>query len=193
MFLLITGASGAGKSTVRLDVAPQFTDVLEPAELAELGGEPQWTLEWRHQAVERAVCRALAAQAAGRHFLLCGDPVPPGEVIAAPSADRLNGLAVCLLDVRPEVQSVRLRARGDDPSLLPRHHAFAEWMRHHVKDPTHRPDVIIGQGWSEMCWHRWLAPDGIRWTADVIDTSDLTPAQVAIRASAWIRKVLAAA
>ena len=106
MFLLITGASGAGKSTVRLDVAPQFTDVLEAAELAELGGEPQWTLEWRHQAVERAVCRALAAQAAGRHFLLCGDPVPPGEVIAAPSADRLNGLAVCLLDVRPEVQTV---------------------------------------------------------------------------------------
>jgi hypothetical protein len=53
--------------------------------------------------------------------------------------------------------------------------------------------VIIGQGWSEMRWHRWLAPDGIRWTADVIDTSDLTPAQVAIRASAWIRNVLAAA
>ena len=43
------------KSTVRLDVAPQFADVLEAAELAELGGEPQWTLEWRHQAVERAV------------------------------------------------------------------------------------------------------------------------------------------
>jgi hypothetical protein len=190
VFLLITGASGAGKSTVRRAVAPQFRDVLEAAELAELGGEPQWTLAWRHQAVERAVCRALAAQAADRHFLLCGDPVPPGEVIAAPSADGLNGLAVCLLDVRPEVQSARLRARGDDPSLLPRHHAFAEWMRHHVSDATHRPDVIVGDGWGDMRWDRWVGPEGIRWTAEVIDTSDLTPAEVATRASAWVRRAL---
>ena len=53
--------------------------------------------------------------------------------------------------------------------------------------------MTLASGWSEMRWHRWLAPDGIQWTADVIDTSDLTPAEVAIRASAWIRNVLDAA
>ena len=48
------------------------------------------------------------------------------EVVAAPSASALEGLAVCLLDVSPEVQAARLTARGDDPSLLVHHQAFAD-------------------------------------------------------------------
>jgi hypothetical protein len=54
MLLLLTGASGAGKST------------------------------------ETVVQRALELQGVGRHVLLAGDPVAPGEVIAAPSADKPN-------------------------------------------------------------------------------------------------------
>lgn len=192
MFLLITGASGAGKSTVRRTIESQFADVLEAGELAELGRTPQWSLRWRHQAVEKAVQRALALEQKGRHFLLCGDPVPPGEVCAAPSADQLTGIAACLLHASPEALRERLSRRGDDPSLLPRHAAFADWMRRHVVDPMHRPDVITGDGWDQMRWDRWVGQRKPPWSCHIIDTSDLTPVEVATLAAAWIRRTIGA-
>lgn len=188
MLLLVTGASGAGKSTVRRRVQARFADVLEAAELAELNRTPQWSLAWRHQAVEKAVRRALQVQREGKHFLLCGDPIPPGEVLAAPSAPALEGMAVCLLHVSPDAQARRLRARGDDPALLPAHAAFAEWMRAHVADPTHRPDVVMTNGWEEMRWERWTSLTHAPWDATAIDTSDLRPEKVADRVAAWIAR-----
>jgi hypothetical protein len=192
VFLLITGASGAGKSTVRRLIASEFAGVIEAAELVEWGGTPQWSLSWRHKAVEKVVQRALEVQRNGKHFLLCGDPVPTGEVYAAPSADQLNGIAVCLLDVSAEAQRSRLMARGDDPSLVPRHAAFADWMREHVVNPDHRPEVIVQGGWEEMRWDRWLSdrPEREPWTRHVIDTSNLAPEQVARLVAEWIRRVL---
>lgn len=189
MFFLITGASGVGKSTIRRLLATEFAEVLDTVELATLGVTPQWDLAWRHRMVERIVLRALDAQAADRSFLFCGDPVPPGELHAAPSADRLGPIAVCLLDASADAQRERLTRRGDDPSLIPNHVAFADWMRHHVADPAHRPDVITGGGWEEMRWERWVGRDfDMRpWTSEVIDTTSLPPSEVAARASAWIR------
>lgn len=192
MFLLITGASGAGKSTTRRAVEAKFSDRLDAVELVDVGGTPQWTLEWRHRAVERAVQRALESQRRGSHFLLCGDPVPPGELLAVPSASALEApLAVCLLDVSAEAQRARLLNRGDDPELLDRHVVFADWMRAHVADPRHRPDVIMGSGWDAMRWDRWLGCFPAPWTSHVIDTSQLDPAAVAERAAAWIRRTIA--
>src|SRR5215468_12708281 len=125
MFFLVTGASGVGKSTIRKLIEPEFADVLEIAELGMLGSTPKWDIEWRHQMVERAVLRALEAQRQGKHFLLCGDPVPPGEVWAAPSADRLDRLAVCLLDAGEKAQTARLLERGDGLNFIGHHLAFA--------------------------------------------------------------------
>jgi energy-coupling factor transporter ATP-binding protein EcfA2 len=188
MFLLVTGASGAGKSTVRRAIAPVLGERIEAVELATLGITPEWSLSWRHRVLEQVVQRAIEADRDGRHFLLCGDPVPPGEVIATPSGDRLSAMHVCLLDVAPEAQRARLLSRGDDPELLPRHVAFAEWMRHHVRDPGHRPEVITGGGWEEMRWDRWVGAGGPRpWTTHEIDTTTLAPADVAAQVLAWIR------
>lgn len=192
MFFLVTGASGVGKSTVRRILASEFADVLDTAELAALGVTPQWELAWRHRMVEEIVQRALAAQAAGRSFLFCGDPVPPGELYAAPSSDQLGPIAVCLLDVSAAAQRERLAGRGDDPALVPSHVAFADWMRGHVIDPGHRPDVITGGGWDRMRWDRWVGRDqaSAPWAAEVIDTTCLPPADVAARVAAWIRRGL---
>ena len=194
MFLLITGASGAGKSTVRRRVAKDFADVLEATELAQLGVTPQWNLSWRHEMVERVVQQAIRAQRQGKHFLLCGDPVPPGEVHAAPSSDQLEGgLEVCLLDIQEAEQRRRLMARGDDPGLLHRHVAFADWMREHVADPRIRPEVIMQDAWDEMQWERWLSAESPPWTSHVIDTTDRDPDEVCALASTWIRDALARA
>lgn len=69
------------------------------------------TKAWRQQAAEAVVRRALELQAQGRHLLLAGDSVAAGEVLAAPSADRLDGVTVCLLDVNEEVERVPSGAR----------------------------------------------------------------------------------
>lgn len=64
MFLLITGASGAGKSTARLGVAPVLSPDVECVELHDVIDVPAFpTLAWRQQATEAAVQRALGLQA----------------------------------------------------------------------------------------------------------------------------------
>ncbi len=102
MFLLITGASGVGKSTVRGLIAADLPSAVEPVELHDVVGPERFpTLSWRQRSTEAVVRRAIALQAEGRHLLLAGDPVAAGEVIAAPSArevlawsvDALAGLA----------------------------------------------------------------------------------------------------
>jgi hypothetical protein len=111
--------------------------------------------------------------------------VPPGEVLAAPSADQLDGFAACLLDCGPDEQERRLRERGDPEDLLPHHLAFAEWMRDHARDPRHRLEVI-DVGWDEMRWER--LPDA--WEVPVIDTTEMSPSEAAADVVAWCRSVI---
>lgn len=193
MFLLVTGASGMGKSTVRRMLEPEFADVVETGEIYTLGVTPQWDIAWRHQMVERIVQLALEAQERGKHYLFAGDPVPPGEVWAAPSAHRLGRIAVCLLDASEEVQRARLLARGDDSSLLPNHVAFADWMRHHVEDPSYRPEVIQQNGWPEMRWDRPVKDEtgSLPWSTHRIDTSGLSLTEVSARVATWLRQTIA--
>jgi energy-coupling factor transporter ATP-binding protein EcfA2 len=193
MFLLVTGASGSGKSTVRRAVARRLSPDVHCVELHDVVAVPAVPdLAWRQRATEAVVQRALALQAQGRHLLLSGDPVAAGEVLAAPSADELSGVAVCLLDVSPEAQAARLAHRGDDPSLLPDHQAFAEWMRGHARDPRHMPHVLSTNGWEAMRWDRWRAIDPVdgTWGMEVLDTSRLTPVQVADGILGWCRRVM---
>jgi hypothetical protein len=191
MLLLVTGASGVGKSTVRSLVEAQLAPAVECVELAHvlpLRAAP--TRVWRQQAAEATVRHAVELQAVGRHVLLSGDPVPAAEIVAAPSASGLDGVAVCLLDASPEAQTARLTARGDDPGVLHHHHAFAEWMRRAATDPLHMPEVITTNGWDQMRWDR-LQRVADTWHVTTIDTSDCSPSQVTDEVSVWCRSAIA--
>jgi hypothetical protein len=193
MFFLVTGASGSGKSTARRLAEPNLPPNVACAELAEIVEIPaNPDHRWRQQATEQAVEYALQLQRSGRHLLLAGDPVAIGEVLASPSATQLEGIAACLLHVDPDSQTARLTERGDDPSLLPNHHGFAEWMRGHVRDPQHRQFVIVEDGWEQMQWQRWDAWPGHdpRWQFAEIDTTSLEPEVVAAELVSWVRRVL---
>jgi len=191
MLLLITGASGVGKSTVRELIAPNLTPLVESVELAHLSPVPAVpTKVWRQQATETAVRRAIELEASGRHLLLSGDPVTAAELAAAPSTPALETTAVCLLDVSAQAQATRLAARGDDPSLLPHHQAFAEWMRRQAQDPLHMTHVLSDGGWEQMRWDR-LGALASQWKTHVIDTTEMTRREVADAIFAWCRSVLA--
>jgi energy-coupling factor transporter ATP-binding protein EcfA2 len=184
MFLLITGASGAGKSTVRSLIAADLPPTVESVELHDVVGPERFpTLAWRQRSTEAVVRRALALQAEGRHLLLAGDPVAAGEVIAAPSADELDGIAVCLLDLDRDAQTARLSVRGDDPSLYVHHISFADWMRAHARHAGHMPQVLQTGGWDQMRGGRLSDREG--WAIRVLDTSALSPPAVAREVLTW--------
>jgi hypothetical protein len=190
VFLLVTGASGAGKSSTRALIDRELSPVVECVELGHVVDVPAIpTKAWRQYATEVVVRRALQRQREGRHLLLSGDPVAAGEVVAAPSAVALDGLAICLLDLSPEAQGARLAARGDDPALLHRHQAFAEWMRGHADDPLHMTHVLSADGWEEMRWDR-LAALASAWRMVRIDTTAMTRDGVADAVLEWCRQAL---
>ena len=176
---------------MRAVVAPELSPAVECVELSDLTPLPAaMTRVWRQQAAETAVRRAGELQASGRHLLLAGDPVPAAEIVAAPSAPRLDAIAACLLDATPEVQAERLTARGDHPALLPHHQAFAEWMRRQASDPLHMTHVVSDAGWEEMRWERLgeLAPE---WGMHTIDTTHMTRREAADAVLDWCRRALA--
>ena len=71
MFFLVTGASGVGKTSVRKLIETEIGEQIEVCELGTLGITPEWSLRWRHQAVEQVVRLALNHHESGKHFLLC--------------------------------------------------------------------------------------------------------------------------
>jgi hypothetical protein len=193
VLLLITGASGVGKSSVRTAIAPELEPEVQCVELGGIVAIPPWpTKAWRQESTEAAVRLALELQADGRHLLLAGDPVAYGEVLAAPSADRLEGIRTLLLDADRESQEARLRGRGDPASLLPDHVAFAAWMRGHAADPSHVPEVLTADGWEEMRWERWVGRprEELDWNVETLDTSGLAVEGVAAAALDWARAAL---
>jgi hypothetical protein len=193
MFLLLTGASGAGKSTSRNLVADEIAGEVECVELGHVVTiPPRPTIAWRQQATEAVVQRAVTLQAIGRHVLLAGDPVAVGEVVAAPSADKLDAIAVCLLDVNAEAQAARLTQRGDDPRLMADHQAFASWMREHARDPHQMRHVLTTNGWAAMRFERLdrFDPRAGNWNVHVLDTSALMADEVAEQVLSWCRRAL---
>lgn len=186
MLLLVTGASGTGKSTVRRAIAPALGPDIICVEFGTLPGAPApWTLADRQRETESLVRFARATELDGRHVLFCGDPVAPGEILAAPSADRI-AIAICLLDADTSARTHRLAPRGPDPNVV-HHLAFDDWMREHATNSTTRQHVLTCGGWPDMAWDRWtsLEADDERWAIPVVDTSHLPVAAVAARVTEW--------
>ncbi|TQM20129.1 hypothetical protein FB391_3263 [Microbacterium kyungheense] len=192
MLLMVTGASGAGKSAVLAELSGRdFGHAVECAEFDSIGVPEGADTAWRHSAVERWVARAVDLQSSGAHLLLCGQ-VPLGELLAAPSAERLDGLEVCLLHCSPEVRRDRLRRRGEPEDALIHHVRFGEWFLRHTLDPSHSPEVIRVPSPTPMRWDRWegWTADDPRWAAHVIDTDPLTATEAAEQVAAWARRAL---
>ena len=140
------------------------------------------TVAWRQGTTNVAVQHAVQLQAEDRYLFLGGDPAAAVEAAAVPSGAALEGLAACLLDAAPVAQAARLAARGDGPADLPRHQAFADWMRKQANDPLYRLDVVTTDNWPQMQWGRLpdLAP---QWHVQVAGYDRSCPATVAVDVS----------
>ncbi|MBX9399595.1 hypothetical protein K4749_40345 [Streptomyces sp. TRM72054] len=126
----------------------------------------------------------------GIDLLLSGQS-PLGELLAAPSAPLLDGIAVCLVDVADPVRRARLAERAPgrwDPKAIDAYIGWAAWHRKHALDPSHRPDVIIDNSWPEMAWHRWTGWNAgdPRWHTQVLDTTNRPVTESVDQVEQWI-------
>lgn len=182
MLVLVTGASGSGKTTAY--------DALHPllehrcAESDQLGVPAEADTAWRQRRIETWIQRALA-EPDGDLVLFGGGA--PGEVLAAPSASELDAIAICLLHCDAATRRRRLLARGCRGDDSEDHLAFGEWIHAHARDPGHLPEVIREQGWARMRWERWASwtAGDPRWAFEVLDTGPLAPEAVAQSLLRW--------
>lgn len=192
MFFLLSGSSCSGK-TLALEELHGRVDGLAIHDFDEIGVPAGADLEWRHRANEQWVQRALEYQAEESDLLLAGQ-TPLGELLAAPSASKLEAISACLLDCDDATREARLRARGPEWLLrtggtLPDYLKWAGWMRGHAADPRSRAEVIrCDAAWQEMRWSRWSGwrTGDPRWRVRVIDTAASPVEEVAQELAAWI-------
>jgi hypothetical protein len=192
MLFLLFGSSAAGK-TVALDELRGRVIDLAVHDFDEIGVPTGADIAWRHRADEQWIGRALEYQGRGTDLLLAGQ-TPLGEILAAPSAPRLEAISACLLDCDDATRVARLEARG--PEWFARaggvHQDYldwAAWMRGHAADPSWRPDVIQHDATSEeMEWSRWSGwrAGDPRWRVRVVDTSSLSVVAVVDELTRWI-------
>ena len=194
MLFLLFGSSAAGK-TFAIDELRGRVAHLAVHDFDEIGVPPGPDTAWRHRANEHWVRRALGYQEEGADLLLAGQ-TPFGELLAAPSAPRLEAISACLIDCADETRVARLQARGPEwfartAGDLEDYLSWAAWMREHAADPSWRPDVIRHEATEdEMRWSRWsgwTAADP-RWRVRTIDTSAQPVEQVAAALVEWIEE-----
>ncbi|MDQ6773418.1 MAG: hypothetical protein M3024_10575 [Candidatus Dormibacteraeota bacterium] len=186
MILLVVGASAAGKTTALGTARDRLRDV-EVRDFDEIGVPEHADGLWRLRANERWVRHAIAST---RHLMLSGQ-TPLGELLASPSADRLDGIAACLLDCHDVVRIRRLRQRGR-PAATQDQLNWAAWHRLHATDPQWERDVIEAPS-RDLPWDRWRdwQEGDPRWSIEVIDTTCLLPIEVGERLVDWADRQLA--
>lgn len=201
MLFLVFGSSAAGKTTALDGVRGRMPD-LAVHDFDEIQPPPAATQSWRHAANEAWLQQALTYQEAGRDLLLAGQ-TPFGELLATPSALKINGISACLIDCDDETRSARIRARGERwfartaghlqseytwDEWIGHHISWARWLREHAADPASRPEAILSPSDTEMAWSRWtdLKAGDPRWRVYVIDTTSLGPDGVVDEVARWI-------
>lgn len=193
MLFLVFGSSASGKSVALTELRARRVPRLAVHDFDEIGVPADPDRRWRQEANETWLRRALEYQAEGTDVLLAGQ-TPLGELLATPSAPRLDGIAACLFDCTDETRSERLRARGPDwrarcKGDVDADLSWAAWMRRHAEDPSWMPEVIAaddsppGMRWDR--WSDWQAGDP-RWHVRVVDTSALSIEEVASELVDWI-------
>ncbi|WP_217553018.1 hypothetical protein [Streptomyces sp. GbtcB6] len=189
MLLKLTGSSCSGKTTLAYAAAARIGKIAVH-DFDELGVPEGADRHWRHRMTEKWVRRALEFQDRGIDLLLSGQS-PLGEMLAAPSAPLLDGIAVCLVDVADPVRRARLAERDPgrwDAQAIDAYLGWAEWHRKHALDPSHGPDVIIDGSWPEMAWRRWTGWNAgdPRWRTHLLDTTDRPVPESVDLAEQWI-------
>ena len=176
MFFLITGAAASGKTTM----ARLLRDALPDFICHDFDEKQHSTVAERCSFLEEWITEALDAQREGKDFVITAH-APFGELLAAPSAIKLDRISACLLDCDDITRAARYRARPqmEEWPLNQDTLCWASWQRMHAADPQWEQRVIVNNKQPGFRWDRWTKwPSGDkRWRVTRIDTTAQTAAE----------------
>ncbi len=182
------GASGSGKSSSLPGLKSQLASIdwrdFDDAPM------PRTNTAERQLATEYWLQLAANNQTMGISTGIAGTVVL-GEVLACPSAARIDVVHALLLDCADVVRIDRIRSRdGSDATCATQDMlCWAAWLRMHASDPQWRPDVIQAQGAPGMNWKRWMSSrkgDAL-WNVSVLDNSSLSSEETTSALAAWAK------
>lgn len=141
---------------------------------------------WRQHSTEKWLQKYLNDSDKDKIYCICGQVVL-GEILACPSASKINKINICLLDVTDIERIHRLRTRntyGANQDML----NWAAWLRLHHHDPSWHQNVIIDNSWEKLNFE-YL--DNIKYwntlaNVTVIDTTLLSIQAVSDSIIDWI-------
>lgn len=185
MLLFVTGASGSGKTAVIPGLAKRFPE-FDIHDFDERDVPDVASARWRQEQTEFWINQAIQNQRLGKDTVICGGAVY-GEILACPSINQIDHLAVCLLDCNDVVRIDRMRKfqrHEPDMAML----SFACWLRVHAVDPTWCPEVIKQDSYDLMHWSNWSdwQRGDPRWRQQIIDTSEKKIEQITAEVARWI-------
>ena len=171
MLFLISGAAATGKkSVVRI-----LNDKLENIECHDFNETPVKDGTNRRIVLEDWVQKALKAQKNGKNFLISAQS-PFGELLACPSAIKLDGIKCCLLDCHDFVRVERYldRPQFKEWPLGMDTLCWAVFHRMHAHDPRWEQRVIVDKELPDFGWKRWTGwqKGDERWDVKIIDTTE---------------------
>jgi hypothetical protein len=190
MFFVLSGSSGSGKTTLARAISGRVPR-LRVHELGEIADEP-WsrdrsTVWWRRDLTEKWLQLAIELDEGGEDLLLTEGVL--GEVLAAPSAERVSGIAACLVDCDDDERTRRIIARGELDSVELQHFVnWSVWLRGHAADPQYWAGPIRQDGDTTWHWHRWeqWRAEDPRWSVHRIDTTNEPIERSADRLVEWL-------
>jgi hypothetical protein len=187
MLILISGAPAVGKAAL----ANHFSGKIEKTECRNSADIPVKTGTERREVLEEWVKIALEAQDEGKDFVLFSQSQSPfGELLACPSAIKLNGISCLVLDCHDSVRVERYRAIPEyaDWPLGMDTLCWAAFHRMHAIDPQWEQRVIVDEALPHYNWERWTGwqKDDPRWNVQLIDNTELSFDELIVKVEKWI-------
>ncbi|MEO8963749.1 MAG: GNAT family N-acetyltransferase [Gammaproteobacteria bacterium] len=179
----IAGASGSGKTAIMSDLEKKLGNAISVYDFDDIGVPDGADKKWRQETTERWLEKLLKEK---KDACLLGQMVL-GEILACPSAAKIDKINFCLLDVSDIERIKRLKNRntyGADQNML----NWSAWLRMHHHEPQWAQQVIKEECWDGLnfsCWDQltsWNSKSNIEY----LDTTELSINKVAESIADWI-------
>lgn len=182
----IGGASGSGKTAILNELKTILVDAINVYDFDDIGVPDGADKKWRQESTEKWLQKLVHE---GKDACLLGQIVL-GELLACPSAQQIDRVNFCLLDVNDFERIQRLKKRntyGADQNML----NWSAWLRMHHQDPQWTQHVLKEECWSGLDFSRWDQWDTWEDRAHIqlLDTTPYSVQEVAHQVADWIKTI----